>query len=332
MRKTLFLLVGVAFLSCIKGNEYSFKKEFKVTTPVNLKISTSGGNISTSAFDRNDVVEVSFIVKKRGQVMKISFEELQKYADVEITNDNNQLEIDVEKILEHNVSISFDIKTPGLSSCNLNTSGGNIKLSGVNGTQEVRTSGGNLTLDSITGKIDGRTSGGNISITNIKADIIAKTSGGGISLDNIEGKVEVNTSGGSIKITNSKFDVTASTSGGSIKLNDTQGKIDVSTSGGSMFLNNISGSIEAKTSGGSITADIVKLEEKLILKTSGGSIEANIPAGLGLDLNLSGDKVKTQLKGFSGNANKGKIVGQMNGGGIQVVMSTSGGDVTLNYK
>ena len=121
MRKILFLLVGVAFLSYIKGNEYSFKKEFKVAAPVNLKISTSGGNISTSAFYKNDVVEVSFIVKKRGQVIKISFEELQKYADVEITNDNNQLEINVEKILEHNASIGFDIKTPGLSSCNLNT-------------------------------------------------------------------------------------------------------------------------------------------------------------------------------------------------------------------
>jgi hypothetical protein len=332
MRKAIFLLIGIAFISCIKGNEYSFIKEFKVTAPVNLKISTSGGNITTTAFDKNDVVEVTFIVKKRGQILKVSLDDLQKFADVEITNENNNLEINVTKMLENTISIGFEIKTPKQSACSLKTSGGNIKLSGVNGNQEVRTSGGNLALDSITGNIDGRTSGGNISITNIKADIIAKTSGGNISLDNIEGKVEANTSGGGIKISNSRFDVIASTSGGSIKLNDAQGKIDLNTSGGSITLNNISGSIEAKTSGESISADIAKLEEKLVLKTSGGSIDANIPSGLGMDLNLSADKVKTQLKGFSGSAERGKIVGQMNGGGIQVVMSTSGGDVTLNYK
>lgn len=332
MRKIILLIIGAAFLSCIKGNEYSFIKEFKVSTPLNLVISTSGGSISTTAGDKNDVVEVKFIVRKHREVLNITFEDLQKYAEVEIKNENNRLEINVVRTIENNIGIGFDIKTPVMTSCSLHTSGGSIKLNGVNGEQIVKTSGGSLHLENITGKTDGKTSGGSISASNIKGDLTAKTSGGGISAENIDGKVDANTSGGSIKINNAKFDVSASTSGGGIELSDSQGQISLSTSGGSITLNNVSGSIEAETSGGGISANILKLNDKLVLKTSGGNIDANIPSGLGLNLNLKGNKVNTDLKNFSGTADKGKIVGKMNGGGIQVEMTTSGGNVNLNYR
>jgi DUF4097 and DUF4098 domain-containing protein YvlB len=325
-----FILASILF-SSFKDNEYSFVREFKITAPVNLKISTSGGNINASGYDK-DVVEVAFVVKKRNQLLEISFEELQKIAEVEIVNENNYLEISVEKISEKNVSIGFNIKTPFNTSCNFHTSGGNIKVTEITGNHDINTSGGNLTFENINGTVAANTSGGNITINNSKADIIAKTSGGNVSIENIDGKVETHTSGGNIKIKNSKFDAIAETSGGNIELTEVQGQIDVNTSGGSISLNNISGSVTATTSGGSISANIIKLTDKLILGTSGGSITANIPSGLGLDLNLKGYKVNTQLNNFSGKAEKGKIIGQINGGGIQVDLSTTGGNVNLNYK
>ena len=78
-------------------------------------------------------------------------------------------------------------------------------------------------------------------------------------------------------------------------------------------------------------ADIRSLEDQLTLKTSGGSINAIIPSGLGLDLDLSGNRVNTELQNFSGKSEKNSIQGSMNGGGIEVTMRTSGGSVNLDY-
>jgi hypothetical protein len=331
--KKIPVLFVIIILLCFgfKDNEISFTKNFKVTTPANITISTSGGNITATGSDK-DIVEVDFIVRKRGHLFQVSLEELQKLVDLEIINENDKLEISVRKSYEENISVGFNIKAPFKSSCNLNTSGGNIGIADLNGTQVVNTSGGNLDIKNITGKIEGHTSGGNVDIENSQGDVIAKTSGGNMNLKNIEGKVEAKTSGGHIKIDNSKFDVNAETSGGSIELNDVQGKIDLNTSGGHVLLDNVSGSVVAKTSGGNIKAYIVKLSEKLILQTSGGDIDAEIPSGLGLDLNLSAEKINASLDNFKGRTEKGKVVGQMNGGGIQVDLTTSGGDVNLNFK
>jgi hypothetical protein len=332
MKKFSILFVVIILLCCgFRDNEVSFTKEFKITTPANITVSTTGGNISATGSDK-DIVEIDFIVRKRGHLLQISLEELQKLVDLEIINENNNLQISIKNNFMENISVGFNIKAPFKSSCHLNTSGGNISIADLNGVQDINTSGGNLDIKNIIGKIDGHTSGGNVDIENSKADIVAKTNGGNMNLKNIDGKVEAKTSGGNIVIDNSKFDVNAETSGGSIDFNDVQGQIDVNTSGGHIKLDNVSGSILAKTSGGNIKAHIIKLNEKLILKTSGGDIDVDIPSGLGLDLNLSADKVNTQLDNFKGRTEKGKVTGQMNGGGIQVDLSTSGGDVNLNFK
>ena len=311
--------------------EYSFIQEYTISSPLSLNLSTSGGNINTVARDGNGV-EVAFIVKKRNQVVDISLEELKKLADVEIIQNGNSLTINIKHIHERNLSVGFSVKTPANTSCNLNTSGGNISLTDVNGSQNVNTSGGNIDLTKLTGTVTANTSGGNISISDSKATYIATTSGGNISLNNIDGKLKVSTSGGNIHANNVKPELNAETSGGNIDVNNAEGPLDVNTSGGSITLDKIAGSVKAETSGGSISANITKLSDKLDLETSGGGIRVTIPSGLGLNLDLSADHIDTQLTNFSGTAKKDRINGQINGGGIPVHISTSGGSITLSYR
>ena len=311
--------------------EYSFIQDYTVSSPLSLNLSTSGGNINTVARDGNGV-EVAFIVKKRNQVVDISLEELKKLADVEIIQTDNSLTINIKRIQERHLSVGFSVKTPVNSSCNLNTSGGNILLSAVNGKQDVNTSGGNIDFDKLTGTVTANTSGGNIGINDSKATFNASTSGGNISLNNIDGKLKVSTSGGNIHASNVKPELNAGTSGGNIDVSNAEGPVDVNTSGGSIKLDKVAGSVKAETSGGSISATITKLSDKLDLETSGGDINVTIPSGLGLNLDLSADHIDTQLTNFTGTAKKDKINGQINGGGIPVHISTSGGSITLDYK
>ncbi len=333
---TLSLVLLSISTSCVyanngRGNEHSFIQNYKVSPNLDLVVSTTGGNI-IAVGEEGSTVEVSFIVALRGKVLDITFDQLKEYAVVEIINDNSRLEINVKRIIKRNVSVGFLIKTPINSSADLKTSGGNIELRGISGQQKIMTSGGNIKLENIKGAVLAKTSGGNIRISDSSAEFNASTSGGNISLDNIDGKLNVSTSGGNIHANNITKGLTARTSGGSIKLLKVHEFIDVSTSGGSISLDEISGSIRAITSGGNIKANIIELTDMLELKTSGGSINASLPSGIGLDLDLSADNIDTPLVNFTGSAKKNRVVGQLNGGGVKVSISTSAGTIVLNYK
>jgi hypothetical protein len=295
---------------------FSFVQEYAASSTASqtLTLLTSGGNIDVQGYDGDKVI-VRFIVRKNnGQVVDMTLEKLATYADVEIISHKSDLSIRVKEIFRRNLSVGFEVKTPKNTITRLSTSGGNIGIVSLTGNQDISTSGGNLDVTDITGNLD------------------ASTSGGNISLGNLKGKMDVSTSGGNIHGENLMGDLDASTSGGNIHLRDVQGLSNVSTSGGNISLEAVSGSMKAHTSGGHISARMKMLKDLLELETQGGSIDCKLPKGLGLDLNLSADHIDTPLEHFQGTSKKEHISGQINGGGIPVTLSSSGGSISLEYE
>jgi hypothetical protein len=276
-------------------------KEFTLNDDGTLNVKTSGGSITVLGQSGNQV-KVEMYVRKNGGGSFSSEDDIKEALEdykISITKEGNAVNAVAEKqnktSWKNSANISFKVYVPNKINCDLKTSGGSINVAKVIGNQDVNTSGGGLDLVSIRGNLKAHTSGGGIDIKNFKGDLDAHTSGG------------------------------------SIDVNEAKGNIKVHTSGGSIELKEVYGSIDADTSGGSIDADIKEITKFLSLHTSGGSINATIPAGLGLDLDLKGNAVHTKLTNFSGEAKKDKIEGKLNGGGIPVNLSTSGGSVSLNY-
>jgi len=264
-----------------------------------LYVSTSGGSVRVEGGNSNSVKVEMYVKSNKHSDSKIK-EILEEDYEIRIEKSGSRVEAVAKKTSKswswNGISISFVIYTPEKFACDLNTSGGSLKISDVSGgNHELKTSGGSITAEDMSGDLEARTSGGSITINDYVGEINARTSGGSIKLEDIKGDVEV------------------STSGGGIRINDAQG------------------SVYATTSGGSINADISKLEDQLVLKTSGGSVRATIPSGLGLDLDLRGNRVSTSLNNFSGESKSDRVKGTVNGGGILVQLSTSGGGVHLDY-
>ena len=143
--------------------------------------------------------------------------------------------------------------------------------------------------------------------------------------------LELRTSGGSIDIENLDGTVDATTSGGSIELGNINGDVDVETSGGSIRVEDVAGNIQAHTSGGSIKATISEQPtEDSRMTTSGGSVTAYLAEGIGVDLTAgtSGGRVKSEFD-VNGTVRKQKIVGEINGGGPDLFLRTSGGSVKI---
>ncbi len=288
----------------IKTDDEPYRVEsFDIDGNGNLEVNTSGGHITVEGSSSN-TVRVEMFVRKNGRNLLPEDTDLNDW-EIDISESGQTVKAIAKRNNSdnwnffgnnNNVSISFVIYTPRDMSSELRTSGGHINTRGLSGTQNIATSGGHLELSNLKGEIDARTSGGHIDIADIQGRMEVRTSGGHINAENLEGELNARTSGGHIDLAN------------------------------------VRGSVKATTSGGRISADLPSVNQFVELRTSGGNININLPKNMGLDLNLRGSYVSTNLNNFTGQIERDRVKGQLNGGGPQISARTSGGTVSLTFQ
>jgi DUF4097 and DUF4098 domain-containing protein YvlB len=323
MKKLLFSLTCLLVLnysSQAQEDNYSFKESFKISEPAQLVISSDDGNIEVMPSDQNNI-EVHYIVKRNNKLLTISRAELEKEVTLETTSSVNRLTIGVKypKILHlpqanNHITVSLKIHVPKQTACNLNTSDGNISVTGLISDQVIKTSDGNILVSNIKGSVRGNTSDGNILIKEIRGSVDLKSGDGHISLEDIVG----NTS--------------SSTGDGNMKAIRIRGDLSLKTSDGHIEFEGIEGSVTAITSDRHIRGNVIELQKKLSLETGDGNIEVAVPDRLGLNLNIRGSSIHTPLKIFSGESGQHSIQGKLNGGGIPVELKASEGNIKLSYR
>jgi DUF4097 and DUF4098 domain-containing protein YvlB len=167
-------------------------------------------------------------------------------------------------------------------------------------------------------------------VSNSGQDIDLSTSGGSIQASNCQGRIKLATSGGSLQLESLKGNINATTSGGSIQGTKIDGELITGTSGGSINLSQLSCALDASTSSGSFHAQFNSVGKYVKVDVSSGSIDVQLPSKQGLDLDLRGDRVSTNLAdNFNGTKEKEKVQGKYNGGGALVEVRGNG-RVNLN--
>jgi len=344
MKKLFFLLLitNIGFTVIAQDKQPYMTKSLSSESVKNTEVQTSGGSIWVTGVNSAAETKVEvYISSNMGRENSLSKEEiekrLQKY-DLNVSVSNNKLTAiakSKERDMDWNrgLSISFKVFVLKNSSTDLTTSGGSISLTNLTGDQKFTTSGGSLHVDNVGGKVDGRTSGGSIEVENSRDDIELTTSGGSIEAHNCDGKLRLTTSGGSLNLKDLKGDIKATTSGGSVNGRNVSGELVTHTSGGSIHLYELTCSVEASTSAGGIDVEIKELGKYVKLSNSSGSIDLQLPKGKGVDLDLAGDKIKTdQLGNFDGKVEDDSMQGKLNGGGVPVRVRTSSGKISLGFK
>ena len=177
------------------------------------------------------------------------------------------------------------------------------------------------------------TSGGSISVVDLQGDVKSLTSGGSLQFGQIVGPIEGRTSGGSVKLTQCTGDVNVRTSGGSIQLGEVDGSVQARTSGGPIKIESAHGPVTAETSGGSISARLLgQPDDDCRLSTSGGSINVTLDGNVSMtiDAETSGGRIKSDLPlTVNGRFGQSRLEGELNGGGPELVLRTSGGSINI---
>ncbi|HBH24431.1 MAG TPA: hypothetical protein DDY13_13535 [Cytophagales bacterium] len=293
----IVFLTSLIACNSFAGDPYR-TEVFNADNIKNVDVGTSGGSITVYGGELKNAKVEMYVKTNWGSKNRGSIKSKLDNYDIKIAMEGNTLIARAKKTgggWNNGLNISFKVFVPSNVSSTLHTSGGSITMAGLKGRQELKTSGGSIKIKEVDGTTDAVTSGGSINIERYIGSIDARTSGGSISVNDGKGDFKLNTSGGSIR------------------------------------LDRLAGSIDATTSGGGISADLTEAEGAITLKTSGGGIRVNMPANLGLDLDLRGNNVDVQLSNFSGEAKRDRVKGRMNGGGIPVTLATSGGGVHLDF-
>ncbi len=310
----------------VEGKSW-IKRNFEVTVPreFNLNLQTSGGNLNISA------IKGSVDLSSSGGDIQV----LDLTGNVTAKTSGGDLKF--EKI-----DGNIDAKT----------SGGDVELADLSGTIAVKTSGGDITLVGGKNEIDLKTSGGTINLKNVTGTLAANTSGGDIDAADCSGNLVLHTSGGDIQLQNLKGEIEGHTSGGDIEGNALFESVKLHTSGGGIQLKNVQAMLEGKTSGGDINVEITLTDftkpHGIQLHTSGGDIDLTLPEKIPatilaeIQLGRSGSLFKRYdiYSDFPLSKNKveedgNQIIrgqGEINGGGDQILLKTSAGDIRIHKK
>ncbi|MGH9510606.1 MAG: DUF4097 family beta strand repeat-containing protein [Terriglobales bacterium] len=172
----------------------------------------------------------------------------------------------------HKFSGEFVVKVPrDMDSIKVETEGGSVVATSVNGRFDTESGGGSIHLDDLSGPVNAETGGGSIEVGNIGGDITLHTGGGSIKVASAKGKINAETGGGSVVIVSGLQGAILETGGGNIQVQHCDGHVKASTGGGSIDLGDLGGPVEIETGGGSIR--LTSAKGLVNAQTGSGSIE-----------------------------------------------------------
>jgi len=277
---------GAAKLELVKEDA------FLVAEGGNLIIESSGDVWVTVV--KNSRVKIAIFANDRA-VKELDFKVEQRLNDVKIWTE----EKDEGGSLNFNkVAIKYKIEVPEKYNIEIDTSGGDVDISGLAGNIDIETAGGDVDVREIIGQIKVQSAGGDLLFKETKGDIEISSAGGDVHSEDFDG------------------DVNISSMGGDLNLSGSNGKIKISTAGGDvdvLYFGRNKG-ISISTAGGDVTLEIPQdFEADVVLRAVVGSIESEF------DLETNQNNWLPT----------GSMEGEINGGGAEVTCHTAAGDVTL---
>ncbi|HXI13436.1 MAG TPA: DUF4097 family beta strand repeat-containing protein [Thermoanaerobaculia bacterium] len=299
------------------------KRSFNVADGGTLTVKTNVGDVEVVAGSNRGVsVEIIRTAKTTNEK---EAREIFAEAPIEFSQSGNDVRISARRVNEsgsffsfwsnNRMKARFIVSVPSRYNVNLSTSGGDIKVSDINGEAELRTSGGDIDLGKISGKIVASTSGGDVTVAGGGREASLRTSGGDIAIDQVGHNLDARTSGGDIRIGAVRGGVVAKTSGGDISIREVLGVVEANSSGGDVSAtigSQPGGPSRLSTSGGRVVVTLAPaVSVEIDAETSGGTVNSEIP-------------VTT-----SGKIGKSSLHGTVNGGGPRLVLRSSGGNIRV---
>lgn len=320
--------LALASLSA-QAAEKRLDRTFTVAPGGRLTVEADGADITVSGTDSNQVsVQILITGSDRAvEAMTLSAEQAAGGVTVKAKRDAGGWFNWSSGYKQSSVRVTV----PRHYNAKLQTSGGDIAVSQLQGDVSGSTSGGDVRVAELQGPLKITTSGGDMDISEVNGKSEIRTSGGDINARGIKGDLKANTSGGDIEVEQVTGATIAHTSGGNVLVSAVQGDVDAQSSGGGVKALSVNGAIRASSSGGDVQVELVGANRGITTSTTGGSIVIRVPRNTSaqLDAATSGGSVSSELPVATTEARERRLTGTINGGGAPIHARTTGGSIRV---
>lgn len=303
-RRISFLLTIVFVLfvttAALADEDGRFERTLKVTGMPQVEVSTGSGNIAVHTGDTSSVRVIGHIHANHNWLF--GGRDLDKVKRIE-TNPPIEQTGNIIKIgrindpeLKRNISIDFEVWVPEQT------------------TTRASSGSGDVSIENIKAMVNASTGSGNVQAHHINGDLKANTGSGDVDLEDVVGNVNADTGSGNIKVGMSG-----------------DGSLRLGTGSGDVIAQKVKGGLHVRTGSGNITAD-GDVTSEWSVETGSGDVSVSLPQNARFELAAStgsGDLNIGREITMSGNIDKHRIRGKVNGGGPLVQLSTSSGNIHL---
>jgi beta-lactamase regulating signal transducer with metallopeptidase domain/DUF4097 and DUF4098 domain-containing protein YvlB len=214
-------------------------------------------------------------------------------------------------------SHAIEVMVPQRYDVQLDSAGGDLSLSDLEGNFEGTTGGGSLILSNIRGAADLRTGGGDIHVSDAHLSGSVTSGGGKVELSNVSGGLRGTSGsgpviyrdaatddgaggkeGGMLHISRAGGDITLDditdgaeleTGGGDIRVRRASGDVEASTGGGDIDIRHVAGAVQAGTGAGSVHIEVDELAADgggIAISTGNGEVVIELPANVAATFDL----------------------------------------------
>jgi len=291
-RRKLLVIILIILAGILTAQAQQKEKTFNLGKNGTIKVSIDYGDIQVDTRN-NDQVTVKY--EEDDDMDESSFRLVQNGNTLSITSGNYSSE-------------DLVITVPSSINLDLNTNGGEIKITGdITGKVECTTAGGDIETKNITGNADLNTAGGQVITGKVDGNVTVNSGGGDLQIGTITGIAELNTGGGNVQVFSVSKDLKVRTGGGNVKSGNVGGVFTVTTGGGNVDVKAVSSSASVTTGGGNVS--VSGSSGKTSATTGGGNLSfKNIKGGIDcytgsgdVYVELNPDpKVNSEIKSGSG--------------------------------
>jgi hypothetical protein len=171
------------------------ESEFKIPTGKKLDLQLqTGGSVNITGWDK-EVVSIKLSTGGR------DWQDCQ--FDANETPDGLQIVARYQgKQTSHSTSLHFEVQVPKQLDIQIESAGGELRITDVAGDLRGRTMGGNLELKNLSGEVNLTTMGGNVLLLSSEISGKVETMGGQVVIQDVTGNIEGSSMGGEVKYIN----------------------------------------------------------------------------------------------------------------------------------
>jgi len=289
-----FLVVPVLLHARTEGH---FDRTLQASGAISVDVTTASGEISVKAGGSNQV-EIHARIQTNGWPFgsDSAVHQVESNPPIQQSGSSIRIGYNLPEDVKRHISIDYEITVPAGASLQAHTGSGNIQVTGVRSEVQAQTGSGDIRLRDTGGRLQAHTGSGDIRAEDVAAPFTAQTGSGGIE---------------------------ASLTG--------SGDVDVHTGSGTIHLRGIKGGVRARTGSGDIETDGT-VTGAWQLHSGSGNVRLAVGSaqGFNLDAHTSSGTIHSDLSvTVQGSMGQQQLKGTVHGGGPEVEISTSSGDIEI---